>query len=192
MAKWDAALYTNVLLPESARERMWTPYTFTDGSKSDSAYGWGIGDRNDHHIISHGGGIPGFRTAGFHLSDDNVYVIVLSNGAISSPNVAGEAAVKAMLGEPFRFTNIELTEAELQPYVGKFKTPGGEDRAFEIDDGVLMLAFTPEFKLPVTPWDDGSFNSAAGKLRLGGDGDPIDYVEVLGLTGEPARWQKQK
>jgi D-alanyl-D-alanine carboxypeptidase len=191
MAKWDAALYTDVLLPESARERMWTAYTFTDGTKSTYAYGWTVGDRNGHHIIEHGGGIPGFRTAGFRLTDDDIYIIVLSNGAISAPNVAGEAAVKAILGEPFRFTPVELSEAELQRYAGKFKTADGEDRAFEVEDGLLKLAYTAEIKLPVTPLDDGSFNSALGQLRFGGDGDSIDYVEVLGLLGEPARWQKQ-
>jgi hypothetical protein len=30
-----------------------------------------------------------------------------------------------------------------------------------------------------------------GQLRFGGQGDSIDYVDLLRLMGEPTRWQKQ-
>ena len=191
MAVWDASLYTDVLLPKSAREKMWTPFTLNDGSKSDYAYGWSVGDRNGHLIIQHGGGIPGFMTSGFRLVDDKVYIIVLSNGAASPPNVAAEAAVKAMLGETFRQSAIELSEEELLAYEGAFKTPDGEERTFAVEDGVLLMVVSPEFKLPVTALEGGSFNTAFGELRFGGENDSIEYVEVMRLVGDPVRWQKQ-
>jgi CubicO group peptidase (beta-lactamase class C family) len=192
MAIWDASLYTDILLPASARERMWTAYTLSDGSKSDYAYGWSVGDRNGNHIIHHGGGIPGFQTSGFRLTDQKVYIAVLSNGSATRPGVAAEAAVKAVLGEPFRWSTIEMSEAELQPYTGNFKTPDAEERAFEVEDGVLKLVFSPEFKLPLSALKGGTFGSPMGELRFGGTDNSIEYVEVQPLVGDATRWLKQQ
>src|SRR6266481_6205698 len=53
---WDRALYTDKILKQAAREKMWTPV------KNNYGYGWSIGQSHKHKQIAHGGGINGFST----------------------------------------------------------------------------------------------------------------------------------
>jgi CubicO group peptidase (beta-lactamase class C family) len=78
LLKWDRALYTTRLLPEAAKQIMWTP--FRDGY----AYGWGINEPvpgvfGGHRRIAHGGGINGFSAFIARLPEPRVTIIVLCN-----------------------------------------------------------------------------------------------------------------
>ncbi len=77
MLKWDQALYTDRVLPESARAAMFTPF------KDFYAYGWVVQPRDKsqsgHQQVGHGGGINGFATMIQRVPDDKVTVIVLCN-----------------------------------------------------------------------------------------------------------------
>ncbi|MVM41416.1 serine hydrolase [Spirosoma sp. HMF3257] len=77
--RWDQALYTDKLLPSSAKATLFTP--FLDGY----AYGWGvrnskIGNLNDSlQVIEHSGGINGFNTIISRLPKDKQLVVLLNN-----------------------------------------------------------------------------------------------------------------
>jgi CubicO group peptidase (beta-lactamase class C family) len=77
LLKWDQALYTDRVLPESARAAMFTPF------KDFYAYGWVVQPRDKsqsgHEQVGHGGGINGFATMIQRVPDDKVTVIVLCN-----------------------------------------------------------------------------------------------------------------
>src|SRR5439155_8795 len=44
LAKWDAALYTDKLLPTSDRQEMWTPVKLNNGKTAPYGYGWQVGE----------------------------------------------------------------------------------------------------------------------------------------------------
>jgi D-alanyl-D-alanine carboxypeptidase len=85
LAKWDAALYTDKLLPSSVREAMWQATELVDGKRQPYGYGWQLGKIRAHRFVGHGGGIDGFSTFILRLIDDELTVVVLMNGGGISP-----------------------------------------------------------------------------------------------------------
>jgi CubicO group peptidase (beta-lactamase class C family) len=88
LAKWDAALYTDKVLPSSFREEMWTPLKLNNGKTADYGYGWGLGEIRGHRFVGHGGGIPGFTTHILRLMQDKLTVIVLLNAGANPEAIA--------------------------------------------------------------------------------------------------------
>ena len=56
LAKWEAALLGEEILPQSSLEAMWTPVHLNDGSAYDYGFGWSLSDVRGHGIVGHGGG----------------------------------------------------------------------------------------------------------------------------------------
>jgi CubicO group peptidase (beta-lactamase class C family) len=92
LAKWDAALYTEKLLKRSSLDQMWTPAKLNDGQPNKDGYGfgWFIGKRAGHRVISHDGAWQGFKTAIERYVDDQLTVVVLTNLAEAKPDVIAE------------------------------------------------------------------------------------------------------
>ena len=85
MAKWDAALYTESLLPRRSLEQMWTPVKLNDGKTQSYGFGWGLAEVRGHHIIEHGGSWQGFKSHIARYVDDKLTIIVFANLAQSNP-----------------------------------------------------------------------------------------------------------
>ena len=81
LAKWDAALYTEKPLKRSSFEQMWTPAKLKTGRPNNDRYGfgWFIGDRHGHRVVSHDGAWQGFETRIARYVDDQLTVVVLTN-----------------------------------------------------------------------------------------------------------------
>ena len=79
MAKWDAALYGEILLKRSSLEQMWTPVTLNNNSTYDYGFGWAFAKMNGHRLIEHGGAWQGFTSYIGRYVDDKLTVIVLDN-----------------------------------------------------------------------------------------------------------------
>ena len=58
LAKWDAVLGSERLLPKAVWERMWTPAILNDGMKVDYGFGWAVGDYHGRRTVGHGGAFP--------------------------------------------------------------------------------------------------------------------------------------
>lgn len=91
MVEWDQALYTNKILSEESKEKMFTPYLGNYG------YGWGIrtdtikGTNEVTKITTHSGGINGFNTLFIRLLKNKQMIAIFSN--------AGNAPLNEMAGE---------------------------------------------------------------------------------------------
>jgi CubicO group peptidase (beta-lactamase class C family) len=74
MYKFDRALYGDALLSASSREQMFNPI-------GDNHYGlgWETQDWRGHRIVSHNGGIAGFRSQFTRFPDDDALILFLSN-----------------------------------------------------------------------------------------------------------------
>jgi CubicO group peptidase (beta-lactamase class C family) len=92
LAKWDAALYTDRLLKRSSFDQMWTPAKFKNGEPNQDGYGfgWFIGQRHGHRVISHDGAWQGFKSAIVRCVDDQLTVVVLANLAEAKPGDIAE------------------------------------------------------------------------------------------------------
>ena len=94
LAKWDAALYTERILPQAQLQAMWTPATLLDGTPSDYGFGWAISTHEGQRLVSHGGGLPGFSTYIARFVDAGITVILLTN----SDGIASGAIAKSVAG----------------------------------------------------------------------------------------------
>jgi CubicO group peptidase (beta-lactamase class C family) len=79
LARWDAMLYTDSILPAATRQEMWTPVTLNDGRTHGYGFGWELGSRNGRRYVHHGGALPGFLSEFARYVDDRVTVAVLIN-----------------------------------------------------------------------------------------------------------------
>jgi CubicO group peptidase (beta-lactamase class C family) len=116
LAKWDAALYTDKLLPTSVHEEMWTATKLNGGRTTPYGFGWQLGDIRGHRFVAHGGGIHGFSTYILRLMEEKLTVIVLMNAGSSPETIARGVAGQYVNGitlatvEPKPDTNPKLTQ----------------------------------------------------------------------------------
>jgi D-alanyl-D-alanine carboxypeptidase len=75
LAKWDAALSTNVPLTKVLRMQMETPA----GAAMRYGFGWFVDAVEGHRRVYHDGGVPGFVAELHRFPDDGVTVAVLAN-----------------------------------------------------------------------------------------------------------------
>jgi len=74
LARWDAALYTEKLLPKSRLEQMWTL------EKGQYPLGWGVNISKQYgRGLAHYGGTPGFSSGIVRWIDQRLTIIILEN-----------------------------------------------------------------------------------------------------------------
>lgn len=79
LAKWDAALYTDKLLPRSALAQMWTPVRLNSGQTYPYGFGWELGSVDGHPVQFHTGSNQGFAVSISRYVRDRLTIIVLTN-----------------------------------------------------------------------------------------------------------------
>lgn len=79
LAKWDAALYGDRILPQSVLRQMWTRTRLTTGKEQDYGFGWDVKDVNGNRVIAHNGGIHGFISNIRRVPEKGLTVVVLTN-----------------------------------------------------------------------------------------------------------------
>ncbi len=79
---WDRALYTEKILTEDSKKKLFTPYISSYG------YGWRISGSNGRKTISHTGGINGFSSILVRYVDDDAFIVILCNLIQSNRNDA--------------------------------------------------------------------------------------------------------
>lgn len=105
MYRWDQALYTDKLLPQSALKAMFTSqvtipdgtyYGSLDGSKGWSyGFAWFIAPKELGYMI-HGGTLPGYRAEFRRYMDDKITIILLTNHEAVDLHNTAEAFAKKL------------------------------------------------------------------------------------------------
>jgi D-alanyl-D-alanine carboxypeptidase len=114
LAKWDAALYTEKLLPRDRLLQMWTPVKLNDGSSYVYGFGWGAPGTNTHRMVSHCGGIAGFGSCIARWLDDKITVIVLVNADSARvwdfTQAISRRYIPALVSKPVEDTDPQTTD----------------------------------------------------------------------------------
>ena len=108
MYRWDQALYTDKLLPQSSLKAIFTPqvavpdgeyYGGIDGSTGWSyGFGWFIAPKELGYVI-HGGMLPGYRTEIRRYIDDKTVIILLTNQEAVALHETAEAIAANLFGK---------------------------------------------------------------------------------------------
>jgi CubicO group peptidase (beta-lactamase class C family) len=128
--KWDQALYTNKILPEESRKKIFTGY-FDASPGVKYGYGWIIkyfstGNNNSTLITEHGGGIYGFNTKIWREIENNNCIILLNNTPSANLNEMSETITKILHNISYDMPKKSATDKLFADYQ-KF----GIDRAAE-------------------------------------------------------------
>jgi CubicO group peptidase (beta-lactamase class C family) len=129
LARWDAALYTDRLLPQRTLQRAWTSSRISDGTETGYGYGWMIASFNGYRLIEHAGGINGFVTNAVRVPEERLYVAILNNvlPPKSLPTVVSLKIVGLALGCPYREpAPVTLGAPQLDALVGTYRSESDE------------------------------------------------------------------
>ena len=101
MAKWDAALYGEKLLPNAMLNQMWTPVnTFPRkpgapaNSKRGYGFGWFLLQDGKKLCVEHSGGWQGFTCYIGRQTDKRLTVVLFSNLSTGPVEAMGRAILK--------------------------------------------------------------------------------------------------
>ena len=142
LLKWDQALYTTKLLPEAAKQIMWTPF------RDNYAYGWNIAPAaanafGGHRRVMHGGGINGFSANIVRLPDAKMTVIVLSNNDTASSSTVARDIMAIYYGHnytvPVKPATVKVDPKVLDQYVGEYELKPGANLTVTREDDQLMV-----------------------------------------------------
>ncbi|MBS1493833.1 MAG: serine hydrolase [Bacteroidetes bacterium] len=126
--KWDRALYTEKLLSNDMKEKMFTPFL------KNYAYGWGTGKINvngtEKKVLAHSGGINGFNANIIRLVDDNIVVIGLSNFFNGQSGKMTNEISKIMFGFPYSLPAKPL----MQVLISSASTKGLKEAVSEVKE----------------------------------------------------------
>lgn len=114
---WDRALYTNKILTEASRKKMFTPGMRNYG------YGFVIDSLEGHFRIWHNGGIPGFSTNFSRFVNDDICTVVFSNNANNTDFVAialADILFDVPVELPYIHKEVKIDPAILSRYIGKY------------------------------------------------------------------------
>ena len=115
LLKWDQALYTEKLLPEAAKQVMWTPF------KDNYAYGWNIAPPiatafGGHKRIAHSGGINGFSAMIVRLPEPRMTVIALGNNESASASTVARDIMAIYYGHKYQVPALPVV-AKIDPAI---------------------------------------------------------------------------
>ena len=110
MLKWDQSLYTNKILSDESKEKMFTPYL------SNYGYGWvNVTDTIDGtneitKITMHSGGINGFNTTFIRLLNKKQLVALFNNtGNAPLSEIAGEI-INILYNQKFKYPKYPISD----------------------------------------------------------------------------------
>src|SRR5579862_7370549 len=94
---WDQALYTTKLVKRESLEQAWTPFTLTNGKRTEYGFGWFVKDYRGLHTVQHDGSTIGFRTSILRVPDRKFTAIVLVNRNEGKPGEIAQRIVDLYL-----------------------------------------------------------------------------------------------
>ena len=164
LAKWDAALYGDKILPQNSLKQMWTPTTLSTGKKEDYGFGWQVSKLNGVDLVEHGGGIHGFTTFIRRAPSKGLTVIVLLNdGDGDTQKVAAD--VMGIVD-----SSLKVEPPKTVPDKDKAATDYARATLQAMIDGKLDRSkLTPEFSKQISPaMEQGAQKLLAGMGKING------------------------
>ncbi len=144
LAALDRALAPDGLLHNAMLREHLSPVHLNDGTVSEYALGWFVGDLGGRPIQYHGGGIFGYVGHMIRVPEEGLFVALLTNctdpNASPSTRAVAERVALLLLGEADPSEDrvaIQLPEEDLRRYVGTYELAPGQVRTVTLVGGKL-------------------------------------------------------
>ncbi|AXY72505.1 DUF3471 domain-containing protein [Paraflavitalea soli] len=117
--KWHQGLQQYRIIGKDLMQKAYTPF------KNNYGYGWIIDSLYGKRMVSHSGGIFGFRSDLARVPEDDVCVILLSNTEIPGMGNITRRVLAALYGKPYaipvQLKAVAIREEVLKRYTGTYK-----------------------------------------------------------------------
>jgi len=169
LLKWDQALYTTRLLPEAAKQIMWTPF------RDNYAYGWNVvppaaNAFGGHRRVMHAGGINGFSAMIVRLPEPKMTVIVLCNNDAASAGTVARDVMAIYYGHnyevPVRPSVATIDPKVLDQYAGEYEVQPGTVLTVTREGDRLMVQPSGGRKAEFLPTSETKFFLAAPPITI--------------------------
>ena len=166
LLKWDQALYTNTLLPEAAKQIMWTPFL------NNYAYGWNVRQPSEashgYKWTAHSGGINGFSAMIIRVPDAKLTAIVLCNNVTTAASAAASDMLAIYFGKPYRIPQppAKVSTALLDQYVGEYELKPGFTLTIARKDDQLTGQATGQDAIDFVAESDTRFRAKIGNIAV--------------------------
>lgn len=153
LLKWDRALYSESLLSNSDKEKMFSDYVTNNKEKTNYGYGWMLEDNSEFgKIIYHGGRWGGYITYfERHLESDKT-IIILQNMETDKTTVPIDK-IRSIVYNKVKEVPIEV----LKKYAGKYMTKNGVSKEVLLINKKLYVPMSPSVKLELIPTSQSKF-----------------------------------
>jgi CubicO group peptidase (beta-lactamase class C family) len=192
LLKWDNALFTDKLLPQSSLARMWTPV------KNGYGYGWMIENRLGRERVLHTGGLPGCNTIVIRHPRSRVFVALLCNLEGSAIDVVSRDLAAIAHGDlydvPAQRVEAKIDVKLLDAYVGEYELRPKFAIQVAKEGERLTAKFPNQPKLILIPESDMKFFTRAAELTVQFQKDEKGKVTglVVHNVGRDQKWEKVK
>jgi len=107
--KWDQSLYANELISEHTKEEAFEPFTLSNGELSNYGFGWGLNRTDSTNVVSHTGGLNGFRTyLGRNIADQQTIIMLTNMGDAFERSPIVDAINDILNGQDFELPKIPI------------------------------------------------------------------------------------
>ncbi len=153
LLKWDRVLYTESILSNSDKEKMFSNNKTNDGKKTNYSYGWmNIMDSKYGKIIYHSGRWGGYVTYIERHLDNDKTIIILQNMETEKTRVPIDRIRKIVYNEL-----VEVPLELLEEYKGVYITKGGVTKKVLLENGKLYVPMNADIKLELLPTSKNKF-----------------------------------
>jgi len=175
--KWDRALYSEALISNESKEKMFTEF------KSNYGFGWGIVDVFDHKMIAHSGEIDGFTSNISRFINDDISIIILSNFEHTPMNCLNIDLISIVFDKKYTVPEvlkpIKLSDQILKLYVGDYELQPGFVFSISFTDGKLLCQATGQPKLELTPISESEFIAKEANAKISFEKNTNQEIEKL-------------
>ncbi len=196
MYRWSVGIDGDKILKQASKDEMFKKHIETSPTNG-YGYGWQTGETEDGKFIEHGGTTLGFMSDIYKNLTEDITIVVLSNRRLADVNSLVYTLEEEVLGQEVNIeedieaypTEVELTEAELDAYVGTYvglDPTTGEDGEFIVsrEGKALMIKFAGQDAFQVFAKGDHSFFYKLLELDLkftvdeNGKATTMDYNQI--------------
>lgn len=138
--KWYQGLMANRLVRAETLQKALTPFQLNNKTFTNYGYGWAFRDIFGSKAIEHGGRINGFNAKETYLPQQDILVVIFSNGGFVNTDIINDQAV-AIVAEKPQVKEMKISAAAKQRYIGQYKFPSDDSTTLNIynSNGELFL-----------------------------------------------------
>ncbi|TYA74276.1 serine hydrolase [Seonamhaeicola marinus] len=164
MLIWNEALINNKLISKSSYDKATNGSYLNDGKHIGYGYGLQKKTLNGSPSIEHGGSIPGYKSMGVYLPEENVYAIALSNCGCKSPTLLTRKIAAIAIDKPFLEVEdaISLNNEQLQKWTGAYEFDKKVVRHVIAEGNKIFIQKEGKGKMRIFPLTENTFFYKAG------------------------------